>query len=83
MRKNTLTVVRKDPRTRKPIEMAKFTLDRKGKVKEEYNDFRFKMDMRRGIRVAGKVYKPSDGRAFMGALEKAYRASSFLDVIRS
>jgi hypothetical protein len=83
VRKNTLTVTRKDPRTRKPITLATFKIDRKGNIKADYKDFRFRMDMRRGIRVAGKVFKPDDGPAFMSALEKAYRSSSFLDVVPS
>lgn len=83
MPKNTLTVTRHDPRTRKPVTLASFTLDRSGKVKEDYKDFRYRNDMRRGIRVHGRLFKPKDGPSFMAALEKAYRASSLYDVQRS
>jgi hypothetical protein len=81
--KNTLTVTRRDPRTRKPVTLASFTLDRRGKVAEDYDDFRFRNDMRRGVRVHGRVFKPKDGAPFMAALEKAYRSSSLIDVKRS
>lgn len=76
-------MTRRDPRTRKPVTLAIFTLDRNGKVKEDYKDYRFRGDMRRGVRMGSKRFKPSDGAAFMGALEKAYRASSLFDVQRS
>jgi len=79
----TLTVNRLDPRTRKPKTLASFTIDRSGKVKEKYEDFRFRNDIRRGVRVGGKVFKPEDGPEFMAALDKAYRSSSLLDVVRS
>lgn len=79
----TLTVNRLDPRTRKPTPLASFTIDRSGKVKEKYEDFRFRNDIRRGVRVGGKVFKPEDGPEFMAALDKAYRSSSLLDVVRS
>ena len=83
MAKNTLTVTRRDPRTRKPVTLATFTLDRRGKVQEDYEDRRFRHDMRRGVRLRGKVFKPEDGPSFMAALEKAYRSSSMFDVVRS
>ena len=83
MAKNTLTVSRRDPRTRKSVTLASFTLERDGKVKEDYKDFRFRGDMRRGVRMGAKRYKPEDGASFMGALEKAYRTSSLFDVVRS
>ncbi len=83
MAKNTLTVSRHDPRTRKPVTLATFTLDRSGKIDEDYKDFRFRMDMRRGVRVHGRTFKPKDGAKFMAALEKAYRSSSLFDVVRS
>lgn len=83
MAKNTLTVSRHDPRTRKPVTLAKFTLSRDGKVSEDYKDFRFRMDMRRGIRLGGRKFVPQDGAKFMAALEKAYRSSSLFDVVRS
>jgi len=83
MAKNTLTVSRKDPRTRKSVPLASFTLDRNGKVHEDYQDRRYRHDISRGIRMFGKVFKPEDGPKFMAALEKAYRASSLFDVARS
>lgn len=79
----TLTVSLIDMRTRKPREVGSFTLDRNNKVKESYKDPRFRQDIRRGIRLLGKVIKPEDGPRFMGALEKVYGARSMYDVRRT
>ena len=80
VKKDTLTVTRRDPRTRRNIELAKFTMDRHGRVTESYKDFRFRQEMRHGIRLAGRVFRPKDGPKFMNALEKAYRSSSLVSV---
>ena len=83
MAKRTLTVTRRDPRTRKHVELAKFTLQPNGKVREEYKDNRFRLDMRRGIKTHGRTFKPSDGYKFMGALQKVFSYRSQYDVVRS
>lgn len=79
---DTLTVRRVDPRTMKSETLGKFIL-RDGKVRETYEDSRFRQDIRHGVRVGPKRYRPSDGAAFMAALEKVYGASSFFSVERS
>lgn len=83
MRKKTLTVSRHDPRTRRQKVLAKFTLDRSGKVTEDYKDRRFQLDMRRGVRTHGRTFKPEDGFKFMAALESVFSARSQFDVVRS
>jgi len=80
VKKSTLTVMRHDPRTRRDVELARFTIDRSGHVSEQYRDFRFRQDVRRGVRLGGRVFRPKDGPRFMNALEKAYRSSSLLSV---
>jgi len=83
MAKRSLTVTQIDPRTRKSRELAKFTLERNGKIREEYKDTRFRLDMRRGVKTHGRTFKPKDGYKFMGALEKVFSARSMFDVVRS
>lgn len=78
-----LTVSRVNPRDHSLEVVGVFELDRNDKVKETYKDWRFRNDIRRGIRLMGKRIVPKDGPRFMGALEKVYGARSMYDVKRT
>jgi hypothetical protein len=83
MARNTLIVRRADPRTLKWSELARFTLGRDGKVKAVYKDPKFEQEILHGVRIGPRTFKLGQGAAFMAALEKAYAASSLLEVVRS
>lgn len=78
-----LTVSSINPRTTKKKVIGIFELGRDGKVQDQYKDQRFKRDIQRGIRFAGKRIKPEDGPRFMGVLEKVYGARTLYDVKRT
>ena len=78
-----LTVSRVNPGDRSLEVVGEFELDRNGKVKESYKDYRFRADIRSGIRLMGKRITPKDGARFMGALEKVFGARSMYDVKRT
>ena len=78
-----LTVSRVNPGDRSFEVVGEFELDRNGKVKESYKDYRFRADIRSGIRLMGKRITPKDGARFMAALEKVYGARSMYDVKRT
>lgn len=80
-RKLTISFV--DNRTLKPKVMGVFELTPDKKVKEKYHDHRFKSEIRRGVRLMGRTFKPEDGPRFMAALEKTYGARSMFDVKRT
>jgi hypothetical protein len=76
----TLTVSRYDPSSRKFVVLGIFTIDGHGKVSEEYRDSRFEQQVRHGIRLGGRIFRPEDGPEFMHAVQKGFRSVSLFSV---